>query len=170
MKKSWASPTTGLTGWRRHKEEGAAAGLTLLGGPRSLQPRQPGWGLGWGWGWRRGRQLRGAAAAAPAGGGQAAASCPAWSPAPGRPSVQRVRLGAAPSSAPAPNLLIFSTVLAAGCELLTNQSPVPSGGAARAANREATGAVLEGQVSGGGRWGLPVRSSQSCGGKSVVKN
>lgn len=136
--------------------------LTRMGGPGSPQLRRPGWDGGWGWGWWQKRWLRGAAPAAPAapeggGGGrwgQAAASCPAWSPASGRPSVQRVRLGAARSPDPARGRLIFS-IPAAGCELLANQSPVPSGGAARAANREATGAGLEGQVSGGGPRGLP---------------
>lgn len=156
IRKSWSSWAARLIEWKGHKEEGAEAGLTRRGGPGSPQPRRPGWG---GRRRRRWRRLQGAAAGAPAGGGggrwvQAAASCPAWSLAPGGPSVQRVRLGAAPPSAPAGGRLIFSTVPVAGCELPANQSPAPPGGAARATNREATGEGLKVQVPGIGRWGL----------------
>lgn len=150
-------------------KKGAAAGLTRPGGPGS-SPRRPGWSRGWRQR-RRWRRLRGAAAAAPAGGGggredQAAASCPAWSPAPGGPSVQRVQLSAAPPPAPARGRLIFSSVPAAGCELPANQSPLPPGGAARAANREAAGEGLEGQVPGGGRRGREFSVPLGGNGKS----
>lgn len=62
------------------------------------------------------------------------------------------RRGPAPRPRPGPTHFLHSP--SRGCELPANQSPMPPGGAARLANRKAAGEGLEGQVPGGGRWGL----------------
>lgn len=59
-----------------------------------------------------------------------------------------------PAPRPRPRSTHFLQSPSRRCELLANQSPVPPGGAVRAANRKAAGEGLEGQVPGRGRWGL----------------